>query len=174
MFWATRSPGSCPPTWLHLDSLAPHRCEKHGNTGDSRPLTKWTFSAAACKWFLNPRSVLWTSIVWTWPRIAMRTASKNTLLMVFARDCAPHHLYFFYNNFLPLFFSSKAKNLYRYHIVRWYNVSNITNIYTYTDVSLIKPSPGPLIAETREIDESPRMKSVSTLMSLHIQEPSRA
>jgi hypothetical protein len=100
---------------------------------------------------------------------------KHTFNGICTGLCAPSSLFFFDNNFLhPLFFSSEAKNLYRYHIVRWYNVSNITNIYTYTDVSLIKPSPGPLIAETREIDESPRMKSVSTLMSLHVHEIRRA
>ena len=46
-----------------------------------------------------------------------------------------------------------------------------THIITYVS---LKPSPGPLIAETREIDETPRMKSVSTLMSLHVHEIRRA
>ena len=50
-------------------------------------------------------------------------------------------------------------------------ISNITNIYKYTEVFLIKLLPGPLMAEKNGINEAPRMKSVSTLMSLHVQEP---
>jgi hypothetical protein len=49
----------------------------------------------------------------------------------------------------------------------------------YTSVQMYQVSPrkllpGPLIAEISEKDETPRMKNVSALMSLHVHETSRA
>ena len=76
--------------------------QKMGNMWARGPWRNQHFQQQRAMIFFNLRSVSWTSIVGKLPRNAMRTWSTTHfqyLSMVFAGDCSPHHLHFFWKQF---------------------------------------------------------------------------
>ena len=81
-----------------LISVSP-RSLKHGNTGARGTWQNQHFQQQRAMDFFNPRNVLWTSLLWKWPRNAMRLGSKTHFQWyVFAGVSAPHH----FQNFICL------------------------------------------------------------------------